>query len=391
MKAHPEASDHKAYGETISALGGDMTKLLMLDSAAYGYKSTGEEMAISSFTVGAVFEEFPTVYEFDQAKGYEFEKQVGSKKLEEFERALYGDKQVDLKDTIYKVAIEVAEYQERRGQGAEIEKSAEKLVEGSFVRMLSEVQVESGDDMFKMVEAGKDDGNSQDAAYVDEERGLFAVFDGVGGDGADSLEASHICAKALPEIFDQNDFTSESGKRNVLKGLAAEIHKGSTTGVIANVVRDNDGGKVLHFAAVGDSRLYVVHADGTGEQISHDDNVTEEMIIKSWYRGDKERYEIDKAGRRKEKFEGYLRHGISNSLDRDFRSPVDHNIGSYKLAEGDQIVLCSDGITGDYGSEVKSVEDVAKAVTGLPAEYATSNLMMLAEKTDDRTAIVVNV
>ncbi|MBO7664510.1 protein phosphatase 2C domain-containing protein [Candidatus Saccharibacteria bacterium] len=390
LRKNPSASVQQAYGETINALGGDMMKLLILDSVAYGGKSKNEEIAVSSFTVGSVLEEFPTVYDFDHAKGEELEKQVGSTMLSEFERALYGDEQVKYKDVLYRIANDVLRYRESAGQITEVENSGEKLVSDSSLRMLSKAQVASVRYMSEMIMSGKEDGSSQDAAYVDNERGLFAVFDGVGGDNG-SEEASRACARALPGIFDKNDFASEQGKRDVLSDLAAVVNKGSTTGVIANVARDADGGKVLHFAAVGDSRLYVVHADGTSEQISHDDNVTDAMIIRTWYFGNRVRYEADKAGSRKDEIENLLQHGISNSLQRGYRAPAANNIGSYRLAEGDQLVLCSDGITGDTGDDIRSESDVAAAVCGRSADEATKNLFNFASKYDDRTAIVVNI
>ena len=64
--------------------------------------------------------------------------------------------------------------------------------------------------------------------------------------------------------------------------------------------------------------------------------------------------------------------------------------GEVKLKRGDKIVLCSDGITGDKGSDLMSNDEVASIVSrSANSEDASRNLVAGARKVDDRTALVI--
>ena len=52
-------------------------------------------------------------------------------------------------------------------------------------------------------------------------------------------------------------------------------------------------------------------------------------------------------------------------------------------------MLCSDGITGDYGDDLMSDAEMASIVRGARTpDDAAKNLVALARKKDDRTALV---
>ena len=59
------------------------------------------------------------------------------------------------------------------------------------------------------------------------------------------------------------------------------------------------------------------------------------------------------------------------------------------LGSADRIVLCSDGITGDYGEDLMSERELGFIVSrSRDARNASQNLIAGARKKDDRTAIV---
>ena len=63
--------------------------------------------------------------------------------------------------------------------------------------------------------------------------------------------------------------------------------------------------------------------------------------------------------------------------------------GEVELHQGDRVVLCSDGITGDYGSDLMSDRELGFIMSrSTDALEASKNLIASARKNDDRTAIV---
>ncbi len=63
--------------------------------------------------------------------------------------------------------------------------------------------------------------------------------------------------------------------------------------------------------------------------------------------------------------------------------------GEVHLQPGDKIVLCSDGITGDYGDDLMSDAELAYLVnSSRTAVEASRKLVSQARKKDDRTAVV---
>ena len=65
-------------------------------------------------------------------------------------------------------------------------------------------------------------------------------------------------------------------------------------------------------------------------------------------------------------------------------------VGEIPLQKGDRIMLCTDGITGDYGDDLVSEDEIGRVVGGASdALTAAKRIMTLARKRDDRTVIVI--
>lgn len=201
---------------------------------------------------------------------------------------------------------------------------------------------------------------SEDSYFVSPEDGIFAVFDGAGGH-AGGAEASRTCAEKLGELtskYSINTANHISYAMNELnKAVCENENAGITTAVIAKLVEDPADGKVLTFASVGDSRLYIV-------------------------RGDKA-YQMTKD-------EGEGKY-IYNSLGKNGNYEL-KQIKSIVVQPGDNIVLCTDGVTGDYDDDLMSPEELGDIVSHAKDEKSAADaLISRARKHDDRTALVIKV
>lgn len=407
LEMHPGASQDEAVKNTTMKAFDD-SWAWMLASISDGKLADAEDprsRILSNFTIDEIVSEevCPTVFDFqkrsEQLKLEELFGENGKELVEYAERAIYGEEQFKSLQAFNKV------------------REGEKLFGSCAARMLSKHQLVNGGNYNALVEIGAEDGTSEDAAYIDEKEAVFAVFDGVGG-SENGRGASQKCADGLGAAMKEYDFRSDEGKWAITKALNRSVAglKGSTTATIVKIVQEKDGGKSLHYVSVGDSRLYVVHKNGQAEQISHDDKMTDEQIDIMAMHAIGNRRLVDAAKRYAagEAMDSVLagtpmrgdivaqaadyikrlqEHGIGKSLNGDKAgfSINKENMGSIRLSAGDQIVLCSDGITGDTGSDIRSESEIAAAVHGKSSGEATSNLLKIATKYDDRTAIVVNV
>ena len=156
---------------------------------------------------------------------------------------------------------------------------------------------------------------------------------------------------------------------------------GQTTAVIAKI-ESNQNGKTLNVASIGDSRLYLARNNQL-YQLTRDDNITEKML---------DDIKITDQAQRKQ----LLAHGISKCLgDKEPTSSKvcsDGNYASYKLEDGDRIMLCSDGVTGDTEKDYIYPAEIQQILTNNPDDQSAAQaLVKSARKTDDRTAIVITV
>ena len=133
---------------------------------------------------------------------------------------------------------------------------------------------------------------------------------------------------------------------------------GLSTAVLAKII-DRNGRKMLAYASVGDSRLYIVDKNGEARQITRDEG----------------------EGR-------YIYNAIGMQTNPGESRTT--QMGEVDLHRGDKIVLCSDGITGDYGDDLMSPRELGFIVSHSDGSMeASKSLLANARKRDDRTAIVI--
>lgn len=205
---------------------------------------------------------------------------------------------------------------------------------------------------------GEKNGASQDSYYYNQEAGVIGVFDGVGGSVNGAL-ASSICSQVLDEYAKNGTLTNShdsfvNATYKMHNAILKQISDGSTTATFAKISPDK---KLLTFISVGDSRIYLIRK-GKAIQLSEDEG-RGNIIYNSV---------------------GYIEKAVQ---------PV--QIKDVALKPGDQILLCSDGITGDFGDDIMSTSEVTHHVTGRSPQDATDNLVRMARKYDDRTAIIASI
>lgn len=230
----------------------------------------------------------------------------------------------------------------------------------------------------------------EDSSYINEEDGVFGIFDGAGGVGEPGSggRASRIAKESFSNSVKEGGVRSPADLANYLTLASREIGKrteGITTATVAKIVKREDGHKYLYYASVGDSRLYVVHKDDEtheswAKQVTRDEG--ERNLIANWLGREDEPVKYDKHGR------------ASVSIRENVTQ-----VGWIRLHEGDKIVLCSDGITGDVNrrmedgrNELMWEGELASIVNRAGhVQMAARALVEQARKKDDRSAIVVEV
>lgn len=224
--------------------------------------------------------------------------------------------------------------------------------------------------------------NNEDAWYIDVERGIYLVVDGIGGQAAGE-KAAEIAVDRIRARLERQTGTSEQRIREAIAMANNEIFRQAQTRkewegmacVLTLAVLENGSAVVGH---VGDSRLYQVRA-GEIRKMTHDHSPVGER---------EDSRELTEAEA--------MRHPRRNEVYRDVGSE-EHEPGDPDFIEivrvpfeGDSaLVLCSDGLSDLVPSEVirKTVEGDA----GNPEE-AVRKLIAHANEAggkDNVTVIVV--
>ena len=188
---------------------------------------------------------------------------------------------------------------------------------------------------------------NQDAIYLNREKNLFIVADGMGGHNGGDI-ASSILVKCVPEYFERNkkqgpnELLSESIKfaNNIIfqKGKEDEKLQGMGTTAVACFFKESH----LYIGNVGDSRAYLIQNDRL-YQLSIDHSLVHEKLSLSILSGlgnyDRDKAEIDPQ---------------KNVLIRTvgFEENLGVDVFSYKVSKKDVFLLCSDGLHGKVNDQL---------------------------------------
>lgn len=185
---------------------------------------------------------------------------------------------------------------------------------------------------------GKRRKNNEDRYYVDPDRGIYAVIDGVGGQAAGETAAG-VAVEVIRERLERPTGTPEDRLREAIALANNEIFRLSRTKpewtgmacVLTVALIEDDVVTVGH---VGDSRLYFLRA-GQMHKVTHDHSPVGE-------REDRGEISEDEA----------MRHARRNEIFRDVgsseRGPDDPGfieVQTFSMPSDGLLLLCSDGLT----------------------------------------------
>jgi serine/threonine protein phosphatase PrpC len=208
---------------------------------------------------------------------------------------------------------------------------------------------------------------------------LYIVADGVGGHQGGEI-ASRMAVQITQQVYYadpnpdiQTSLTAaieEANRQIYHQGISSASEYGMSTTITAAVVRGNQ----LVTGNVGDSRVYLVR-DGQASQLTMDHTWVEE-------RRQAGILSAEEAANHPQ------RNVITRSLGGELAVQVD--VSSYALAAGDQVLLCTDGLS----DLVKAQEMASVVVWSRSPEAAVRQLVSMAKQRgapDNVTAVVVQV
>ena len=175
---------------------------------------------------------------------------------------------------------------------------------------------------------GKVRTNNEDSFFLDQDLGIFAVADGVGGIPGGDL-ASQTAMSTLGEIV--RDSTIDRVPADWVDAMHHEVHQtGLAKGfrqtiatTITMVGLDPEGVTLAH---LGDSGAFRIR-EGRIEKLSEDHNVETETLAKG--------LPVDRLG--------HYRFAITRYLGMD--GPVEPQIKRFDIRAKDRILLATDGLT----------------------------------------------
>ena len=279
------------------------------------------------------------------------------KAMESFKNKVYGKKQ-----EYWKQIQEIQDFAfMHRAQFPEKERSAEWQPGDSGYYQTSRQQSADGLVTRENIDSGLwATEKCEDSFFGDPSRQMYGVFDGAGGVNGGRI-ASRMTAEIVRQFSDNENCNSGLGLAKLLEFASAKVvnnpQAGLSTASLAKVVKRGNG-CVLAFAQAGDSRIYIINKDNIARQISKDEGVG---------------------------------NAITNAIGMSNNGVLNHvkQYGEIPLNPGDRVMICSDGITGDFGSDLVSEDEIGSVFRrSHDATEAAKNLVANARKKDDRTAYV---
>ncbi len=220
--------------------------------------------------------------------------------------------------------------------------------------------------------AGKTRTSNEDAWLCRPAAGLFAVVDGLGGEEAGEVAAA-IAVAAIAEVPDLPDLPGETILAQALRVARDRVldeadrdEKKDGMGAVATALRFDDAGQVVSIAHVGDTRAYLVHAGGV-RVLTHD-HVAE-----------------GPAGKKRQVARDLGRRDLKGEWVETSRA---------RVARGDLLVLCSDGLHDVVGAEELANELLRLRAEAKSADAVATRLVGMALSgggPDNVTVVAVRV
>ena len=221
---------------------------------------------------------------------------------------------------------------------------------------------------------------NEDSFLVLEERGVYAVADGVGGAQAGDV-ASQMAVEILSEAFihQTQEIDAEDVMRAAIEQANSAIHHMANdlpqlSSMATTIVALHVYGNIATIGHVGDSRAYRLDHNGNLRRETHDHSVVEEEV---------------RAGRMTA--EQAANHPSKNVISRALgaEEDVDIDLKTIMVEPGTTFLLCSDGIT----RHIDDAEIGGLLANGNPASICDrlKEICYSRGAEDNLTAVVVRV
>lgn len=183
--------------------------------------------------------------------------------------------------------------------------------------------------------------SNEDSFLVDDERGLYAVADGVGGLPHGSL-ASRLAMQFFRAMIQNHEQCSTEDE---LRQVVHSVHKnivesgvlvGGENGIGTTFSAARLIGDKMMIAHVGDSSIYVKNGQGMNK-ISRSHTLGDELI---------EKHGPDAMNDMPE----HYMHTLTRCMGQDIDFSVD--VETFTIKPGDSILICSDGVTNMVEEEI---------------------------------------
>jgi len=221
---------------------------------------------------------------------------------------------------------------------------------------------------------------NEDSFLVLEERGVYAVADGVGGAQAGEV-ASQMAVEILGEAFvnQTQEVDAEDVMRTAIERANSAIHQMANdlpqlSSMATTIVALHVYGNIATIGHVGDSRAYRLDHNGNLRRETHDHSVVEEEV---------------RAGRMTP--EQAANHPSKNVISRALgaEEDVDIDLKTIMVEPGTTFLLCSDGVT----RHIDDAEIGGLLANGNPASICDrlKEICYSRGAEDNLTAVVVRV
>lgn len=202
--------------------------------------------------------------------------------------------------------------------------------------------------------------HNEDACFIMPEQNIYIVADGVGGNHGGEV-ASRTCVYEITQYAGRNELPEDADARTVrdyLKDCISSVNeviykkeqlKEDCQGMATTLVICCIRGKYAYIGNVGDSRAYILR-DEKLVQITEDHTYVN-VLIKAGVISEEEALNHEK------------RHMITRAIGAE--EEVKPDFKQVEIMEGDILLLCTDGLTGEVDdrriTEILSEENITMA------------------------------
>ena len=232
--------------------------------------------------------------------------------------------------------------------------------------------------------------NNEDSYWIDEDKGIFIVCDGIGGEQAGEI-ASKTAIEVILSYFDSHKDSFKQCKNEAFSdkeifNFFIEAARVASEAVYEKSISSKEFsnmGCTLTMAVllknkavisyIGDSRAYLINSLGV-HQVSEDHTLAKEYFAKGLIKS------IDDAPN--------LKNILSRSIG-SFPAVASDNV-IISLEGNDRIVLCTDGVS-NYFNSTEQIDDIISNLSVEDSAEALIDFALENKGQDNATAIVVDI